>query len=228
MKTLLQQYVAQEEVDTPVTERSCAMLVHTSTTTTCLLRARLNELMLRRKGNTYGPENGTALKLWIDDVNTSSSSSSSSSPSSSSSSSSCSHELLRDVVEHNGVWESDGRKNYVDLSIVGTLRSSAGSISSRLARHFHIVGMCDAKESEVYKIFTTVMKWHLSTRYSSTTPFQEDVQNMGFSMVNATYQVHSFLKESFKPTPNGRVHCKQLTFKRINVSRCTCISYFTV
>ena len=211
MKTLLKQYVAQEEVDTPVTERSCAMLVHTSTTTTCLLRARLNELMLRRKGNTYGPENGTALKLWIDDLNTASSSFCSSG-------SSGSHEVLRDVVENNGVWESDGRKNYVDLSIVGTLRSSSGgghrggSISSRLARHFHIVGMCDAKESEVYKIFTTVMKWHLSTRYSNgPTPFQEDVQSMGFSMVNATYQVHSFLKESFKPTPNGRVHCKQLT-----------------
>ncbi len=209
-KTIVINHILNDYVngtDESYTMHSSNLFINTKSTNSNNIRNKLNTVMFRRKGNEYGPENGTKLKFFIEDLNVNT----------------AIHEVVRDVVEYNGMWDKNIRKRYIDMSIISTLNSGVSlspnmfsqTVSPRLMKYFHIIGMCETKESEVYKIFTTVMKWHFQSRYANTggiarddlpDMFNTDVKNMDFSIVNATYHVHSTLKEKMLPSPNGRNH----------------------
>ena len=139
-KSLLMRSCVHQHIQEDKMLRSTSTIVHTRSTNSTSMKLRLNEIMLRRKGNVYGPENGTKLTLFVEDMNVVGEVMVEKEKENGATGGS-SHELLRGIVDHHSVWEPTMRREYVDIALVATLRGGVQEekkMSPRLLRHFHI------------------------------------------------------------------------------------------
>ena len=148
-----------------------------------------NAFEIRTK-NSYVPIGGKKLSVFIDDFNMPARDTFGSQPP---------LELLRQWIE-TGSWydrEKCTLKYLKDMQIIGAMAPPGGGrqpISHRLQSKFALFNIPPPNESQLKRIYNTLLQNHLSK-------FSEDVQSIAENITNGTLELFQNVQKQFLPTP---------------------------
>ena len=89
------------------------------------------------------------------------------------------------------------KKEIVDVNYMGAMNPTAGSFSvaDRLQRHFSVFSVQTPKEAEALSIYRQIVVGHLQI-----SGFQNEVAQMGASVVAATIDLQNSVRDKFRPS----------------------------
>ena len=110
-------------------------------------------------------------------------------------------ELLRQGLADGGWYDrSDNSfRSIRNVSMVAAMVPPGGgrnSITSRLTRHFEVIGVSLMDTVCMERIFNTILEWHLEKA-----GFEDEIISMGKFVVRATAEVYTQCSQQLLPTP---------------------------
>jgi dynein heavy chain len=155
------------------------------------LQRRLERSLDKRSGNTYAPPAGKRMIYFIDDMNL---------PYKEDFGTQNSLSLLRMVMDTQCLFDRSDfgtKKEIVDVNYMGAMNPTAGSFSvaDRLQRHFSVFSVQTPKEAEALSIYRQIVVGHLQI-----SGFQNEVAQMGASVVAATIDLQNSVRDKFRPS----------------------------
>lgn len=169
---------------------SCLTINLSSRTTSNKLQEIIENAFEIRSKSTFYPIGGKELVLFIDDFNMPQRDLFGSQPP---------LELLRQWMETNSWYDRDKceLKFLKGMSIVAAMAPPGGGrqpISERLQSKFALFNVPNPAESQLKRIFFTLLSNHVAT-------FSDDVQQLAESVTDATYELFQSVQKQFLPTP---------------------------
>ncbi|KAI5062354.1 hypothetical protein GOP47_0022893 [Adiantum capillus-veneris] len=147
----------------------------------------------RRRRGVYGPPLGKRLIIFVDDLNMPQPEVYGAQPP---------IELLRQYMDHGGWYGRDNVfREIVDVQFVAAMGPPGGGrnfVTQRYLRHFNTITISPAGEDSLRLIFSTILRWHLSTRFD----FPHDVTILVPRVIAATLDVYNEAKSHLLPTPS--------------------------
>eukprot|EP01084_Bolivina_argentea_P281903 482434_1 len=107
-------------------------------------------------------------------------------------------ELFRQFCDYSGWYHENVFLKLVDVEMVAAMGTPGGGAnvpSTRLTRHFNIIGFVPYDAQSLQRIFSSIVNWW--TRNNSLTAISKLIPKM----IQATIDIYSTLKQQLKPTP---------------------------
>ncbi|MCO5581018.1 hypothetical protein L7F22_034894 [Adiantum nelumboides] len=147
----------------------------------------------RRRRGVFGPPLGKRLIIFVDDLNMPQPEVYGAQPP---------IELLRQYMDHGGWYGRDNVfREIVDVQFVAAMGPPGGGrnfVTQRYLRHFNTITISPAGEGSLRLIFSTILRWHLCTRFA----FPHDVTVLVPRVIAATLDVYNEAKNHLLPTPS--------------------------
>lgn len=169
------------------------------------IQQQLEDRLEKRQKKKFGPKGGkSSLVVFVDDLNMPQKDEYGSQPP---------IELLRQYQDY-GFWydrQKQFMKEILDVQLVGAMGPPGGArsvISARFQSRFNTINFCFPHETQVKRIFRTLIGNHLLD-------FDESVKPLGPVMTVATVELYKQVVEEFLPTPS----CCHYLFNMRDISK---------
>ena len=147
--------------------------------------------MVKRKRGVFGPEVGSRLSIFVDDLNMPQKEKYGAQPP---------IEILRQFMDHSGWYNRKENifRELVDIKFMAAMGPPGGGrqfITQRFIRHFNVLNFVPFSTKSLSTIFGTIMDWFLGRG------FNEEVKSLGTDVVDSTISVYHTVSKFLLPTP---------------------------
>ncbi|CAK9103626.1 Dynein axonemal heavy chain 7 (Axonemal beta dynein heavy chain 7) (Ciliary dynein heavy chain 7) (Dynein heavy chain-like protein 2) (hDHC2) [Durusdinium trenchii] len=170
------------------------LLGFSAQTTTTQVQSIIDSNLDRRRKGVFGPSFGKRCVVFLDDVNMPKLETYGAQPP---------LELLRQGMKYSGWYDLKelSFRRIEDVGFVAAMGPPGGGrnvISPRFMRHFHAIGVTSFEDSDLSRIFSSLMNWYLGTNQECAASVLSD----GQKAVRATLQVFKQAIMELLPTPS--------------------------
>jgi dynein heavy chain len=185
-------YLQEKLMSLPTDEYAPVFLTFSAQTSANATQNFIMGKLDKRKRGVFGPRIGLLATVFVDDLNMPSIEEYGAQPP---------IEVIRQYIDH-GFWsdlEDTTRLNVEDVLILAAMGPPGGgknTITDRITRHMHVVGMTDFDDESRSRIFNALIKQGMQDQ-----KFPNEMQSLGKPIVEATLHIFTAAVQNLLPTP---------------------------